>query len=236
MLKTTKVYLAALSMASALTFASQPAIAQLDMDDIDGGMSDVEVVLNLPDFSPGGPGPDFLPPPPEAGGGAIAFSMPLPPPGDVIAAMRDGFGAFGRGACPVGRGGPARCPMDFLSGDNALTDAQYEKLYQLRNSVMDQRGPKMLEIATAKRHLKDELTRESIDEKAVKKLQNQIISAKNDLTVLAYDSKLQMMQILTGAQRAELRKAMMQGPKARAGMPHMMMRKWMDRKGDGPGK
>jgi Spy/CpxP family protein refolding chaperone len=240
MLKSTKVYLAALSMASAVALVSQPAFAQMDMDD-SSDMGEMEIVLNLPEFGPdaeGGPGPDF-PPPPGGGGGEIAFNIPLPPPGEVIAAMRGG-GGFGRGGCPVGGRGRGGCPLNMLEGENAVTDQQYEKLYALKNSVLDQRGPKILEISTAKRHLRDELTKDTIDEKAVKKLQNTITSAKNDLNILEMDSKLTMMQILTGAQRAELRKAMMQGPKGGPGGPggmhHMMMRKWMEKRGDGPAK
>lgn len=238
MLKSTKVYLAALSMASAITLASQPALAQMESDD-SSDMGEIDIVLNLPDVMPGSAGgPDFSPPEPPSGG-EIAFSLPLPNPGDVIAAMRGGpGGGWGRGPCPVGARGRGGCPLNMLEGDNAVTPEQYEKLYALKNSVLDSRGPKVLEIATAKRHLRDELTRESIDEKAVKKLQNQITSAKNDLNVLEMDSKLQMMQILTGSQRKELRKAMVEGPKrgwgGPGGMHHMMMKKWME-KGGGPG-
>ncbi|MBX3074673.1 Spy/CpxP family protein refolding chaperone [Candidatus Obscuribacterales bacterium] len=234
MLKSTKVYLAALSMVSTMALVSQPAFAQMESDD-SSDMGEIDIVLNLPDALPTGEGiPDFSSSAPS-GGGEIAFSLPLPNPGDVVAAMRGGSGGWGRGPCPVGARGRGGCPLNMLEGENAVTSEQYEKLYSLKNSVLDARGPKMLELMTAKRHLRDELTRESIDEKAVKKLQNQIASAKSELTNLEMDSKLQMMQILTGAQRKELRKAMVEGPKRGGASPfHQMMRKMME-KGPGPG-
>ena len=237
MLKSTKVYLAALSMVSTIALASQPAFAQMESDE-SPDMGEIDIVLNLPDIMPVGDGaPDFSPAAP-ATGGEIAVSLPLPNPGDVVAAMRGGPGGWGRGPCPVGARGRGGCPLSLLDGENAVTSEQYEKLYALKNSVLDSRGPKMLELMTAKRHLRDELTRETIDERTVKKLQNQITSAKTDLSNLEMDSKLQMMQILTAAQRKELRKAMIEGPKRGWGGPgemhHMMMRKWME-KGGGPG-
>jgi Spy/CpxP family protein refolding chaperone len=237
MLKSTKVFLAALSMVSTMTLVLQPAFAQMEADD-SSDMGEIDIVLNLPDAAPSGDGMPDLSAGAPAAGGEIAFSLPLPSPGDVVAAMRGGSSGWGRGPCPVGARGRGGCPLYMLEGENAVTSEQYEKLYSLKNSVLDARGPKVLEIMTAKRHLRDELTRESIDEKAVKKLQNQITNAKHDLTVLEMDSKLQMMQILTGAQRKELRKAMVEGPKRGGGASpfHHMMRKMMEKGMEGPAK
>jgi Spy/CpxP family protein refolding chaperone len=228
MFKPTKIYLAALTVAAAVSFVSQPAFAQLeDMDD-PSDMGELDIVINVPELGPGMDGPDFPPPPPGGpGGGGIAFSLPLPSPGDVIGAMR-------RGGCPVGGGKRGGCPLNLLEGENAVTDDHYEKLYELKNRVMDQRGPKMLELMTAKRHLRDLLTQETIDDKAAKKLQNQIVAAKSDLNNLELDAKMSMMQILTGGQRKELRKLMVQGPKrGPGGGMHHLMRKYMERKEGG---
>jgi len=235
MLKSTKVYFAALSVASALALASQPSFAQMEAMDDPSDMGEMDIVINLPDGPGGFDGPELMGPP--EGGAAIALSMPLPIPGDVVGAMRGGFrgrggpGGPGGGPCPVGGRGFGDCPLFMLDGENAVTDEQYEKLYDLKNKAMDQIGPKMLELMQAKRHLKDTLTSENIDEKAAKKLQNQITSAKSDIETIKLDGKLQAMQILTAAQRKELRKAMVQGPKRPpGGGMHHMMRKYMEKR------
>lgn len=131
------------------------------------------------------------------------------------------------------RGGPGGCPLWMLDGDNAVTDEQYERFYELKNKSLDQVGPKMLDLMQTKRHLKDAMTQESIDEKAVKKMQAQIASLKSDIENIKMDGELQMMQILTAGQRKELRKAMIQGPKRPSGGMHHMMRKYMEKRESG---
>lgn len=217
MLKSQLFYLSALVAVSTMSLASQPAYSQLEPSD----MEEIEIVLNGPDGPPGfdepGPGPGGPPPDGE-------MSMAFMPPPEAIAAMRGGPGGRGRPG-----GGP--CPIMSLDGENAVTDEQFEKLYDLKNRTLDQIGPKMLELHTAQRHLRDALTQETIDEKAAKKLQSQITSLKADLEGIKLDAKMTMMQTLTGAQRKELRKKMMQGP-GRCGPSgrHHMMKKFMERK------
>ncbi len=207
MLKSTKSILSSFAIVSAIALAATPALAQMGPDGPD--MEDVDVVINIPDMGP--PGGDMPPPPPGMDGGPeMAFSMPLPPPGMDAFAMQRGHGGPGRG----GPGGGC-CPLSMLDGENAVTDDQFEKLYALKNRTLDQLGPKMLELSTANRHLRDVLTQESIDDKSAKKLQGQITSLKADVEGIKLNSKMEMMQILTGAQRKELRKAMMKGPLGR---------------------
>lgn len=213
MLKSKMFYLSALVAVSSLSFAYQPAFSQLE----EPSDMEVEISLNAPDD--GGPG--F-----EGPGGdeemSVALNMPA---AGGIAAMRGGPGGRHHG------GGH----FSMLSGDNALTDDQYEKMYELKNRTLDQVGPKMLELHTAQRHLRDLLTQETIDEKAAKKLQSQITGLKADLEGIKLDAKLSAMQTLTAAQRKELRKAMLQGPKGRCGPGgpgghHMMMKKFMEKR------
>ncbi len=227
MLKSTKFYLSALVAVSTVSLAARPAFAQVEEPD----QSDVEVmeiVLNAPEAGPGSEGS-------LEGDISVAFAgLPLPRPGMDIAAMRRG-GPGGPGGGWGHRGGP--CPALMLEGENAITDDQYEKLYELKNRTLDQMGQKVLDLKTAERHLRDTLSQENIDEKAAKKLQSQIISLKSDIEGIKLDSKLSMMQIFTAAQRKEMRKSMIQGVgrKGRCGEGghHMMMKKFMERK-EGP--
>ncbi len=126
--------------------------------------------------------------------------------------------------------------MHALSGENALTDEQYEKIYELKNQTMDRLGPKMVELHAAMRHLKDQLTRENIDDKAVKRLQNQVSSLKSDIETIKIGSHIEMMESLTPAQRKALRHAMVRGPE---GMRREMMKKWHEKRketSEGEGK
>ena len=115
-----------------------------------------------------------------------------------------------------------------LSGENAITDEQYEKYYQLKMKMMDEMGPLKVEYMSKKRHLRDLLTKEEIDVKEVKKMNDRVASLKKEMTAMKLDYKLQMAQVLTGAQRQELRKTMLKhkGHCGRSGSSSMM-RSWM---------
>ena len=123
----------------------------------------------------------------------------------------------GKGAgCHMGGG----CgPMGCLTGENALTDDQYEKIYELRNEMLDTLGPKMAEYSSAKRHLVDALTQETVDTKKAESLQKQISSLKAEITSLKLANKTAMAQVLTGDQRKAIRQAMIKG----SGKRKMMM-------------
>jgi hypothetical protein len=98
----------------------------------------------------------------------------------------------------------------FLKGDVAVTDDQYEKLYQLRGDFMDKFAPKMLEVMTLKRHLKDVLTRPILIIKAAEK--KQMASAVQDLANMKIDNEIATMKVYTPEQRKHLRLAMMKCP------------------------
>ena len=100
----------------------------------------------------------------------------------------------------------------FLKGDVAVTDDQYEKLYQLRGDFMDKFAPKMLEVMTLKRHLKDALTSADIDGSKVNDLKKQMVSAVQDLANMKIDNEIATMKVYTPEQRKHLRTAMMKCP------------------------
>src|SRR4029453_8264497 len=81
-----------------------------------------------------------------------------------------GPGRMGR--CPMGGSGGAGGPFGFLQGDLALTDDQFEKLYQLKNQFLDKAGPKMLALKTSEREMRDLMTRPAVDKAKIKALQN----------------------------------------------------------------
>lgn len=133
------------------------------------------------------------------------------------------------GMCPVLRkwSGGGCGVSSVLSGENALTDEQYEKLYQIKMEMKDELGPMMVQYKSNKRHLNDMMTQEEIDTKAVKKLQEKMGSLKKDVSIKKLDYKLQMAQVLTGAQRSELRKAMIKKMSGCSRGSGSMMRSWM---------
>lgn len=203
-----KIYTTLLAGFFTLSMAS-PAVAQ--MEDSDLVSDDAQLMAALPDDGPelavedAGmelAGPDTLAQLPDGPGFPPAASA-------FMSIVRDAIGAGGPGG-PGGhhhhhRGGA----YGLLSGENALTDAQYEQLYQLKNKMRDEIGPLCLEYSSASRQLRDALTQESIDKSAVNKLQKKIGSLKSSMSDISIASKADMANVLTAAQRAEVRKAMM---------------------------
>lgn len=139
------------------------------------------------------PGPGEFGPPP----GGFNFAMALPA-GASMEAMPDA-GMMDMGA-------------RFLKGDVAVTDDQYEKLYQLRGDFMDKFAPKILEVMTLKRHLKDVLTSSDIDSNKANDLKKQMASAVQDLANLKIENEIATMKVYTPEQRKHLRLAMMKCP------------------------
>ncbi|CAN5136203.1 hypothetical protein BH11CYA1_BH11CYA1_47860 [soil metagenome] len=138
--------------------------------------------------------------------GAINFAMALP------------------AGSPMGES-PDAGMMDmgarFLKGDVAVTDDQYEKLYQLRGDFMDKFAPKMLEVMTLKRHLKDVLTSADIDTAKANDLKKQMASAVEDLANLKIENEIATMKVYTPEQRKHLRLAVMKCPGLRGWGHHM---------------
>lgn len=187
-LKRSRLLSIAVAFIAPLALGSLPAQAQ-------EGDSPAPSPMNMPGpGGPGGPGEgrEDAPPP-----GAMNFAMALPA-GASMEAMPDA-GMMDMGA-------------RFLKGDVAVTDDQYEKLYQLRGDFMDKFAPKMLEVMTVKRHLKDALTSADIDNSKVNDLKKQMTSAVQDLANMKIDNEIATMKVYTPEQRKHLRTAMMKCP------------------------
>lgn len=143
-----------------------------------------------------------------------------PPGGPRMMMMRRGFG--GHGGRGFGRGG---CPW---LGALDLSDDQYEKFYALKNSFMDKVGPKMLEIRTNSRHLKDMMTQTTVDAKACRNLQDRINGLKADVANMKLDNRIAMHDVLNDEQRKKIRDFVVKGGRGmhhRGPRPGMKMEK-----------
>jgi Spy/CpxP family protein refolding chaperone len=146
-----------------------------------------------------GPAGMEAPPPPELTG---TFGLPIlgAQEGDVVMLLDDGASAMAFG----GSGGSA-CSAQRIS----LSDDQLEKIHSLRNDYLDAVGPKMCEIASKHRKLKDVLLATSIDSAKAKSLQGDINSLKDEISNLKLQNKLDCLSVLTPEQRKEIRSRML---------------------------
>lgn len=102
--------------------------------------------------------------------------------------------------------------VNVLGGEGAasskhlqLTDAQKEKFFEIKNKMLADAGPKKVALAEQKRLLKDLLTKDTIDRKAVQSTQDKINSLKTDLANVMIVSRLDMSEELTPEQRKIVR-------------------------------
>lgn len=99
-------------------------------------------------------------------------------------------------------------PLGMLTGANALTDDQYEKMYTIRNETMDAVAPKQLALRQAMRNLFDALAKADQDTARIKSLQSQIASLKADISSAELSKLVQMSQVLTADQRKAIHNGM----------------------------
>ncbi|MDX2107027.1 MAG: Spy/CpxP family protein refolding chaperone [Candidatus Melainabacteria bacterium] len=159
----------------------------------------------------------------ESPGSMIIDQVAEMPGGDTFAMrMRHAGHGFGGG---MGMG--ASCP--YLEGENKLTDEQFEKFYQIKNRMKDDMGSKMLEMGKLRRQFCDELNRESIDTKAVSKLEDRMASLKAETSKVFTSAALEMMNVLTPEQRKILRQKMVRGASMQHPMGHCGMGMGMGR-------
>ena len=191
----------ALSAAFMLPFSMvMPAFAQ----DAPGGEAvvDIEMTAALP--------------------GAVSIDGPPPPGEDLLIGFGGGemgpppAGAMAGRMCPMGGGG---CMSSLSKGEHALTDEQYEKLYSLKNAMMDKMGPKMVEMFSLERQLRDVLTSADIDSKKANELKNKIAALKTDMSTIGLENRIAFMETLTADQRKDLRQAMIKGSMRGMGGP-----------------
>jgi len=149
----------------------------------------------LPALAQEEPMPGFEPIPPEM---AIPVGLPVAdlPEGPV---MLEGDEL--PVALPIGPAGGLEChakPID-------LSDEQIEKIHSLKNQYLDAVGPKMVEIASKKRKLRDVLLSTDVDSAKAKSLQEEINSLKAEVSNLKLENKIACLNVLTPEQRKSIR-------------------------------
>lgn len=153
---------------------------------------------------PGGPGAPIafeaqLPPPPEG--------MPIPGDGENVMFIARG------GGCPEGFGG-----MPGLPDGASLTDEQLEKIHKAKEAFQDKAGPKMLEMRTQARAMRDAMMEPELDKAKLQSIQSRINALLADLGSLKLEQQLSIMQVYTPEQRKEMRhnylKRSVEGPGA----------------------
>jgi Spy/CpxP family protein refolding chaperone len=101
--------------------------------------------------------------------------------------------------------------INVLGGEGAtrakvqLSDQQKEKFYELKNKLLSEAGPKKLALAEQKRLLKDLLTQDNLDRKAVQQAQDKINSLHAELANVNIAFRMDMQQELTPEQRKMIR-------------------------------
>jgi len=98
-----------------------------------------------------------------------------------------------------------RSMFSSLRGENALTDSQLEKMALIKNGERAQAQPKVSDLISTERQLKDQLSKPDADKSQILSLQAQINGDRDALSNLKLNTKLQEMDLLTGQQKQELR-------------------------------
>jgi len=150
--------------------------------------------------------PDGAPPLLGMGAPGMALAGPgMAPPGMAM------------GGCPMMRS-QHRCPLTMLEGANALTDDQYQKLYDIKGQFIANIVPKGLNMYLLIRKMKDLLTAADTDTKAVKTAEKQIAAAASDLSMTVMDSIVSVNDVLTPEQRKELHTRMIRSTLGAGGL------------------
>lgn len=106
---------------------------------------------------------------------------------------------------PVSEGAfPGGVSVDVGEG-LSLTDEQKEKAYQLKSQLMDNLGPKRLELKKQQRQLKDLLSQASLNRVAIKDTQEKINSLRNEISNSVVDFRVSFAEQLTPEQRKTMR-------------------------------
>lgn len=126
----------------------------------------------------------------------------------------------------IGGEGVARPKMQF-------SDQQKEKFYELKNKLLTDVGPKKLALAEQKRLLKDLLTQDTVDRKAVQAAQDKINSLHTELANVSIAYKMDFQQELTPDQRKIMRyKSLRHGGKDRSHHGRKMHHRGFPRAGE----
>jgi len=93
-----------------------------------------------------------------------------------------------------------------LKGDYALSNEQLEKLYTIKGQAREEAQPKVADLKSTEKKMRDLLTQPSVDKGQVLSLESQINSDKAALGNLRVETKLNQLSVLTDPQRQELRR------------------------------
>lgn len=179
----------------------------------------------------------------EGPGAPVTFEAQLPPPdgmppppdgADVLFIAR---GDGGGGACPEGFGG-GMPGMSCLPEGASLTDEQLEKIYKAKETFQEKAGPKMLELRTQARAMRDAMMEPDLDKAKLQGIQNRMNALIADLGSLKLEKQIAVQSVYTPEQRKEMRhnylKRSVEGPGACGRFGKMMhMRKQMIERRDG---
>ncbi len=151
-------------------------------------------------------------------------ASPFGPGGEFV---MDGQEQLARGMHMRGPGMPGMSPggggpFAGLEGELALTDQQHEKLYELRNALLNEVGPLKAQLQTSQRELKDIMTRAEINPDQARIVQQRINKVQAAIADLHLKNRLGALAALTPDQRTELRRCMIKGP---AAQPHKGQRR-----------
>lgn len=142
---------------------------------------------------PPGPGAQGMPPPPHGAGGLGGPGMLPPPPGG-------GFG--GPGGLPPG---PPPLAMMLPLGLVDLTDAQVDKLAEIKESTMDKVEPLMVEMHSLERQLRNGLMQPDLNVAELNKVQSQISAQRAKIDGIFSSSAIASAQVLTAEQRQSIK-------------------------------
>jgi Spy/CpxP family protein refolding chaperone len=87
----------------------------------------------------------------------------------------------------------------------SLTDDQLEKIAKLKSDFKDGAGPKVVQIRSLQRQMKDMLTQTNVDKSKVLDVQSKINSLKADLSNARLNMRMDTLAILTPDQKQKLR-------------------------------
>ena len=103
-----------------------------------------------------------------------------------------------------------------------LSDAQKEKLRQIRRSAPAALMPKKQAVMEARMDLHDLMNKEQMDSGAARKAHEKVQQARNALESAQFDLRLQARDVLTPEQRKQLRKDLRPGAAWEKGGAHGM--------------
>ena len=103
-----------------------------------------------------------------------------------------------------------------------LSDAQKEKLRQIRRSAPAALMPKRQAVMEARMDLRDLMEKEQVDSAAARKAHEKVLQARDALETAEFDLRLQARDVLTPEQRKQLRKDLRPGAAWERGGAHGM--------------